>query len=140
MNYRIKIDGHEFHVEVGALDQAPVTVTVDGEPFQVWVESDSIKALPAEAVPRTLPRVETTAAAPARTSNTHQIVAPIPGVILTIAVKPGERVEYGQELFVLETMKMKSCIRAPRAGQVGTIHVAAGQTVKYRQVLLEFAD
>lgn len=140
MKYHIRVDGHEFLVEVGALDESPVLVTVDGEPFRVFVESDSATALPTDTVPQASPRVETTVAAQAHASDQNSIVAPIPGVILSIAVQPGARVEYGQELIVLEAMKMKNVIRAPRAGRVGTIHVAVGQSVNHHAVLLEFTD
>ena len=67
------------------------------------------------------------------------IYAPIPGVIDSVAVGPGDVVSMGQEVCVLEAMKMKNIIRAPRAGQVAVVHVSAGQHVKHNDLLLEYA-
>ncbi len=64
--------------------------------------------------------------------------APIPGVIVSVAVQPGQAVTVGQELCVLEAMKMKNVIRAPRAGVIAAVRVAVGQTVKHKDVLVEY--
>jgi biotin carboxyl carrier protein len=68
------------------------------------------------------------------------ILAPLPGVIIAISVKPGDVVEHGQELCVIEAMKMKNVIRAARAGTIGAVHVTLNQHVKHHDVLLEFTD
>lgn len=64
--------------------------------------------------------------------------APIPGVVLSLSVKPGDVVQSGQELLQLEAMKMKNTLRAPRAGVIAQVHVSAGQSVQHRDLLLEF--
>jgi biotin carboxyl carrier protein len=66
------------------------------------------------------------------------VPAPLPGVIVAVSVQPGAEVSLGQELCVLEAMKMKNAIRAPRAGRIVSVHVAVGQTVKHRDVLVEY--
>jgi biotin carboxyl carrier protein len=66
--------------------------------------------------------------------------APIPGVIVSIVVNVGEAVNVGQELCVLEAMKMKNSIRATRAGQIATIHVNIGQQVKHNEPLVEYVE
>jgi len=63
--------------------------------------------------------------------------APIPGVIDSIVVRPGDSVARGGELVVLEAMKMKNVIQAPQAGTVAAIHVAVGQHVKHGDLLVE---
>lgn len=70
-------------------------------------------------------------------SNT--VVAPIPGLIFLIKVQEGETVIPGQELCVLEAMKMKNVIRAPRAGQIASVKVSNGQQVAEGDVLVEFS-
>ena len=65
--------------------------------------------------------------------------APIPGVIVAIAVKPGAKVQIGDELCALEAMKMRNAIRATRAGQIAAVHVTVGQHVKHQELLVEFA-
>ena len=73
-------------------------------------------------------------------STDREVRAPIPGVILIVAVQPGASVTPGQELCVLEAMKMRNPICAGRAGVIQTVHVTAGKHVQHREVLMEFAD
>ncbi|HIQ01585.1 MAG TPA: acetyl-CoA carboxylase biotin carboxyl carrier protein subunit, partial [Anaerolineales bacterium] len=71
---------------------------------------------------------------------TGTVIAPLPGVIKSIAVRPGQRVKFDDELLVIEAMKMDNIIRAQRAGTIETIHVTEGRQVAYGDPLLEFAD
>jgi biotin carboxyl carrier protein len=71
-------------------------------------------------------------------SEDKEVAAPIPGVIISIAVKPGDQVTHGQELCVLEAMKMKNAIRSTRAGTIDTVQVAKGDSVSHGQVLMVF--
>ena len=58
------------------------------------------------------------------------VVAPMPGLVVRVEVAPGQRVEAGAALVVVEAMKMENELHAPRAAVVATVHVAAGQTVE----------
>ena len=62
----------------------------------------------------------------------------MPGVILSVVVTPGTRVQRGDALMVLEAMKMKNELKAPRDGVVAEIYVAAGQQVKFGETLVRF--
>jgi acyl-CoA carboxylase subunit alpha len=62
--------------------------------------------------------------------------APMPGSILMIAVEVGERVDRGQLLCVIESMKMEQRVLAPHAGVVESVAIAAGEQVTADQVLL----
>ena len=63
--------------------------------------------------------------------------APMPGRVTRLLVGPGERVEKGQALAVLEAMKMESRFEAPRAGVVAAVHVREGDQVEEGTVLLD---
>jgi biotin carboxyl carrier protein len=65
--------------------------------------------------------------------------APIPGRITVVHVVEGERVEVGAALVSLEAMKMENVVRAPRAGTIGRVTVAADRTVELGDTLLELA-
>ncbi|MBI2942199.1 MAG: biotin/lipoyl-binding protein [Chloroflexi bacterium] len=67
------------------------------------------------------------------------IKAPMPGYVVAVLVKPGQRVERGQGLVILSAMKMENEIKAPRAGTVQSANVEAGQTVEQGRVLLVLA-
>jgi propionyl-CoA carboxylase alpha chain len=66
--------------------------------------------------------------------------APMPGQIVSVAVRPGDLVEPGAELLVMEAMKMQNVIRASKAGKVAKVAVSAGQSVAAEQDLLLLGD
>ena len=66
-----------------------------------------------------------------------QLRAPMPGSVVSLAVKPGDAVTKGQTLLVIESMKMETTLAAPRDGEVATVHVAVAQTFDRDAVLLE---
>jgi biotin carboxyl carrier protein len=64
------------------------------------------------------------------------VTAAMPGRVLRVSVAPGEAIQSGQSLLVLEAMKMENEVKAPRDGVVDTIGVAAGQAVSAGEVLV----
>jgi pyruvate carboxylase subunit B len=66
------------------------------------------------------------------------LVAPMPGIILSIAVKEGDQVNAGDALLVLEAMKMENEIHAPRAGTIKKVYVSEGAEVRAGSELVEF--
>jgi len=70
-------------------------------------------------------------------SGDGRIKAPIPGLITRIHIEPGQLVEVGQPLLVLEAMKMENEIRSPIKGAVHQIAVKSGQTVTLGEVMVE---
>lgn len=65
----------------------------------------------------------------------QQIIAPMPGKVVRVLVKAGDRVETGQGLFVVEAMKMQNEIRSPKSGIVERLLAAEGQAVNAGEVL-----
>lgn len=153
MKIRVTIENQVYEVEVGNLSARPVLATVDGETFEVWPEHNEqpVEAAPrepAQVVVAPAPHVELRAVAapkptpPVASSNGGKgstVTAPIPGVIISIAVKPGEQVTTGQELCMLEAMKMRNAIRSPQDGTIANVVVAVGDQVRHGQNLIEFA-
>ncbi len=146
MKLRVKVDAHSFEVEVGDLNARPVIAVVDGETFEVWPEeaekADAVLTPPSTPVERKVSGPVSTppVGAVAPVNKMKAVVAPIPGVILSITAKEGDAVSFGQELCVLEAMKMKNIIRANRSGIIGAVRVAIGDQVRHNQVLVEFTD
>lgn len=66
--------------------------------------------------------------------------APMPGGVMTISVKPGQIVAAGDTLIVIESMKMETAIRAPRAGLIETIHVTLGDVFERDAPLVTMAE
>ena len=70
----------------------------------------------------------------------NNIKAPMPGLILDVNVKEGEKVKEGDYLLVLEAMKMENSLTAPRDGVVKSVTVKVGETVEKNQLLIEMED
>jgi acetyl-CoA/propionyl-CoA carboxylase biotin carboxyl carrier protein len=66
-----------------------------------------------------------------------RVRAPIPGIVNQVLISPGQHVEAGQTLFILEAMKMENQIRAPRGGTVTALSASPGQGVALHQILAE---
>mgnify|MGYP001260119230 FL=1 len=66
--------------------------------------------------------------------------APMPGTILDVMVKKGQRVREGQTLLVMEAMKMEHRIQAPRAGEVTSVYFQKGERVDMGANLVEIGD
>lgn len=141
MKFKVNIQQRSFEVEVGDVNQRPIVVTVEGDRLEVWPSAEvalpePVNLTPPSAAP-SLHRPPTSGPAP--DTNASMVRAPIPGVIVSVAVQPGQAVTVGQELCVLEAMKMKNSIRAARAGTIAAVLVAVGQTVRQRENLIEYA-
>jgi propionyl-CoA carboxylase alpha chain len=69
--------------------------------------------------------------------TSRQVTAPMPGLLVSVSVAEGDEVKAGDELAVLEAMKMENALRAERNGVVVKLHFSAGQSVEVDQVILE---
>ncbi len=110
-----------------ALVERTVPVEVDGKRFsvRVWLPQTS----PATAPPVGRARPKPIATSSGTASGDGTVSAPMQGTIVQVLVEVGATVEVGQAILVLEAMKMENHISATRAGTVGEIRVAAGDSV-----------
>ena len=67
------------------------------------------------------------------------IVSPMPGLVISIDVKPGQEVKSGEGVAVVEAMKMQNIIRAERDGVIAKVNIAAGASVAADEVMIELA-
>lgn len=134
MKVSVKIDDKTYEVEIQDINKRPVVAVVDGESFEVHPETE----LAASPLPEPAP-VKLTETATQSISG-KALLVPLPGIVTEIFVLPGARVETGQPVCVIEAMKMKNTIRADRSGTIASVPVSPGQSVKHKQVLVEFTD
>ncbi len=94
------------------------------------------------ALVRTREAAEFAARIPAKAPPdiSRYLLSPMPGLIVSIAVEPGQPVKAGQELAVLEAMKMENVLRAERDAIVEEVRVQPGATVAADEVLMAFAQ
>ena len=134
MRVNVKIDGQTYEVEIQDINKRPIVAVVDGETFEIHPETELSASPSFEPAP--VKTTETTT----QTVSGKALFAPLPGTVTEIFVLPGAQVEVGQPVCVIEAMKMKNSIRADRSGTIASVPVSPGQSVKHKQVLVEFAE
>lgn len=73
------------------------------------------------------------------TPKMSEIKAPMPGMVLEILVTPGQKLNKGESVLILEAMKMENVIKAATDIEIKSIHVSKGTPVEKNQVLIELA-
>jgi propionyl-CoA carboxylase alpha chain len=113
-------------------------VQVDPCPEGFWLSHGGIEI---QALVRTREAAEFAARVPPKVppDTSKFLLSPMPGLIVSVAVAKGEPVKAGQELAVLEAMKMENVLRAERDGVIEEIRIVPGATVAADQVLFAFA-
>ena len=109
------------------------TITVNGNVYDVTVESGASGAAPVAAAPVAAPKAAP--AAPAGAQGGVKVNAPMPGKILAVKASAGQAVKKGDVLLILEAMKMENEVVAPQDGTVASINVAEGAMVESGDVL-----
>ena len=140
-DYRIEMpanDGAAFAVQGARLSGSELSLRIDGRARRLSalgdgtrvVMHDGERRLRLEAVP--MYRHETSVAA----GSGNNVNAPMPGRVVVVKAAPGDQVEAGQEVMVIEAMKMELSLKAPRAGKIAEIRAAAGDFVEADAVLV----
>ncbi len=138
--FRIKVGDNWYTVLVGDITHSPVEVTVEGETFQVEVEGlPPPPARPRQRRTRTAGLEAPPLPDPSRSIDPSDNVlrSPMPGRVISILVRPGDSVSAGDEICVVEAMKMEQSIRAPRDGVIKLVHVQPMDPVKADDPLVE---
>lgn len=143
--YEVVIEGQTYVVEVPDPWERPVRAIVDGEVFEVEVPSPEAAPKPVKPVARPepvapQPQSKPTAPSAPSPSGAGEITSPLPGTIVSINVSEGDTVSHGQELCILEAMKMNNPIRATQSGVVQEILVTIGQQVQHGAPLMVIAE
>ena len=139
-NLRIKVGDNWYTVQIGDLTQSPVQVTVEGETFEVEVEGLSPPPAPTRRGRSRQTQIKApTAQSQSSAANYSDDIlrSPMPGRVISILVRPGDSVSAGDEVCVVEAMKMEQSIRAHRDGVVKTIFVQPMDPVKADDPLIE---
>lgn len=145
---KITIDGTTYLVEVKDINADPIEMTVDGEKVSVTFRAEDT-ATPIQRIETKDVEVDEVSKDDLKVSETPKTVsavgpikdftAPMPGMIISIAVKVGDQVVPGDEICVLEAMKMQQTLRAEWTGIVDEIHVETGQQIQGGDKILGLA-
>ncbi len=112
------------------------TITVNGTAYDVTVEETDGAAAPVAAAPAA-PKAAPKKAAPApAAAGAASVTAPMPGTIVEVKVKAGDKVANGTVVAILEAMKMENDIVCDRDGVVASVNVAKGDSVETGSVVI----
>lgn len=137
MKYTVVVNDITYEVEIEDINTRPVIAHVAGQRFEILPGDGKQAEVKQEAEAKTHAVQPAHASAPV--ANINEISAPLPGTVVEIFVKPGDQIESGQVVLVIEAMKMKNSIRATRSGRIGEVLVTNGQSVAHKQTLIKFA-
>lgn len=121
--YSVLLDGRSYELLVHDSSDDTLRIGLGGRIYTVEVEDERTRALTAVAGRH---------GAEGETS----VKAPMPGLVVSVAVAPGDHVAAHQRLLVLEAMKMENELRAPREGRVKAVHVSPGEKVEQGRLLV----
>ena len=158
--YKFNVNGDPFEVKIDGIENGIANVNVNGKALKIDIESCGFSQINAAfpiqvsgqtskpsaapksvtapaAVPAAAPAAAPAPAAkPAADVQGTKVESPLPGVIRTISVKTGDKVQENQTIMTLEAMKMENEICAECSGTVLAVNVAVGQSVMEGQTLV----
>lgn len=137
--YKFKINGNDYAVAINSIEGNIADVTVNGASYKVEMENAPATApaapqAPVQTAPVAAPApaaapAAAPAPAPAASGAGKKVTSPLPGVIIEVSVKVGDQVKEGQQVAVLEAMKMENTIEATVSGTVTAVNVNKGDSV-----------
>ncbi|MBV6391124.1 MAG: hypothetical protein KPEEDBHJ_00329 [Anaerolineales bacterium] len=136
-NYAAILDGKTVSVHIVRAANGRMDLLIDGQRVIAHVSSDMARRW-VTVNGRTILLTKTSGAKQGvRRDHAGGLIAPMPGLIRSVAVGVGDVVKKGQTLLTMEAMKMEIRIQALKDGKVSALHVAQGQTVEREQILAE---
>ena len=109
------------------------TITVNGTEYEVTVEETGSVSAPTAApvaAPKAAPAAAPKAAAPAAGAGAVKVSASVPGKVLKVVASVGQAVKAGDNIIILESMKMEIPVVAPQDGTVASIDTSEGASVE----------
>ena len=109
------------------------TITVNGTAYEVTVEETGSVSAPTAApvaAPKAAPSAAPKAAAPAAGAGAVKVSASVPGKVLKVVASVGQAVKAGDNIIILESMKMEIPVVAPQDGTVASIDTSEGASVE----------
>jgi biotin carboxyl carrier protein len=122
--FSLLVDGQSFEAFLSEDSEDGMQVVIEGVRYSVEVIDEHEKLL------------RQAGADSASLSGVFELVAPMPGLVVKVPVAVGDRVEKGDVLVILESMKMQNELKSPQPGIVTEVNVADGDNVEKRDVMV----
>jgi len=148
---QITIAGKTYAIESNSrLNDIRIEGTVNGKPFTAQVERGTLKNPLALQVQHNGTRIEALVMSP-RMAELHKlmpfkappdlskyVLSPMPGLLVEVSVTPGQKVQAGERVAVIEAMKMENVLFAAADGVVKKVVAAKGESLTVDQMIVEF--
>lgn len=146
----VRVDGERVQAHLADVEGTPIQlVTIGSEMHRVAVRRGEVRGSYAlwmdgyrfevEALDERTRTIRDLTSASEQASGPRPLVAPMPGLIVRVHVKPGDTVEAGQGVVVMEAMKMENELRTTSGGVVRNVLVQPGTAVEKGALLVEFS-
>lgn len=143
--YILSIDNRDYNVEVADINDDTARITVDGILYKVRLKEfgpknngDAVSEIKRQTVKEGPKSISTPKKTVSNSLGARDGVrAPMPGVILGVHVREGERIKAGDKVLTIEAMKMENVIQAPYDGTVKKIHISINDAVLEDDRLIE---
>ncbi|MFD1294841.1 biotin/lipoyl-containing protein [Lutibacter holmesii] len=135
-SYKFKVNENGYTVNIKSHEDNIITLEVNGTTYDVVMKQEIKKT----KTPTLVRAASKRPAEPLKVNPKSQktrIVAPIPGVVLSIDVKVGDQLKVGDRMMVLEAMKMENNIVCEKAGTITSLNITVGQQVLQDQLMIE---
>ncbi len=147
----ITVDGVRYEIfSDSRLNDVRIEGTVNGQPFTAQIERGTPKNPLVLVVQHNGTKIEALVMSP-RMAELHQlmpfkappdmskyVLSPMPGLLVDVAVQPGQKVQAGERVAVIEAMKMENVLFATADGVVGKVLAAKGESLTVDQPIVEF--
>jgi len=135
-NFNFRINSNNYKVNIKSHEGNIIDLEVNGTSYAVEMKEE-IKKTKTPTLIRAASKRPTEPLKVNPKSQKTKIVAPIPGVVLSIDVKVGDTLKLGDRILVLEAMKMENNIVCEKAGTITSINISVGQQVLQNELMIE---
>lgn len=135
--FKFTIRGNDYEVEMYSLEDGIAKLEVNGTRYKVELHKEErskktpVLVRPPVTNPKDAHVIKRSA------EGVFKLKAPLPGNIIQVFVKPGDKLAKGDKILLYEAMKMENTLKADKAGEVKTIMVNPGDSVLQEDVLIE---
>lgn len=138
--YKFTIRGTDYDVHLKDIEDNIAELDVNGTIYEVEIHGDVKTSKTPKLIRKPVEKMPGEGQIKKNVSTgKHKVTAPLPGTILKISVSIGDTVAEGQNIMVMEAMKMENQIQTGKGGEVTAIKVNVGDSVLQDDVLIEIA-
>ncbi|HKL33094.1 MAG TPA: biotin/lipoyl-containing protein [Tangfeifania sp.] len=136
--YKFTISGNEYDVHIRDMEENVAEVDVNGTIYEVEINSEVRASKTPRLIRKPLEKMPGEGQIKKKeTTGKHEVTAPLPGTILKLNVSVGDVVSEGQNVLVMEAMKMENQVQTTRGGEVLSIKAKVGDAVQQDDVIME---